>query len=134
MLKSYLAASAATFLVFVVIDFIWLSNAARLFYRPNLGALLLDRPALAPALVFYVLYGFGLALLVVRPSVDAGSVVTALWMGGLFGLVAYGTYNLTNAATLDGWSLKVTIVDMAWGSVLTGFSAAAGLWLATRFT
>ena len=111
MLKSYLAASAATFLIFVVIDFIWLSNAARLFYRPNLGALLLDRPALAPALVFYVLYGFGLALLVVRPSVDAGSVVTALWMGGLFGLVAYGTYGFLAHVLSTGTSCPVAWID-----------------------
>jgi uncharacterized membrane protein len=134
MLKSYLAASTATFVIFVVVDFIWLSNAARILYRPQLGALLLDRPVIAPAIVFYFLYAIGLALLVVRPAVDAGSIFTALWMGGLFGLVAYGTYDLTNAATLNGWSWKVTVVDMIWGSVLTGFSAAAGVWLAGRIS
>tara|TARA_R110002110_G_scaffold85816_2_gene223527 strand:- start:116411 stop:116815 length:405 start_codon:yes stop_codon:yes gene_type:complete len=132
MMKSYLAASAGTFVIFVVIDFIWLSVMARLLYRPELGDLLAGRPALAPAVVFYFLYVVGLALLVVRPAIDAGSVITALWMGSLFGLVAYGTYDLTNAATLSGWSWKVTVVDMAWGSILTGFSAAAGVWLAGR--
>jgi uncharacterized membrane protein len=134
MMKSYLAASAGTFVIFVVIDFIWLSTMARLLYRPELGSLLADRPALTPAVVFYFLYVVGLALLIVRPAVDSGSVITALWTGSLFGLVAYGTYDLTNAATLDGWSWRVTVVDMVWGSVLTGFSAAAGVWLAGRVT
>lgn len=134
MLKSYLPASTAAFVIFVVIDFIWLSTMARLLYRPQLGSLLLDRPALAPAVMFYILYAVGLAVLVIRPAVDAGSVTAAFWMGCLFGLVAYGTYDLTNAATLNGWSWKVTVVDMAWGMVLTGFSAAAGLWLAGRIS
>lgn len=130
MLKSIATASGAAFFIFVVIDFIWLSNAARLLYRPQLGSLLLDRPAITPAIMFYVLYGLGLALLVIRPAVDSGSLIGALWMGALFGLVAYGTYDLTNAATLRGWSWTVTVVDMAWGAFLTGVSAFAGVWLA----
>ncbi len=133
MLKSYAAASLATFVIFVVIDFIWLSNAARLIYRPQLGSLFLEKPVIPPAVAFYLLYGAGLALLVVRPSIDASSVVTALWMGALFGLVAYGTYDLTNAATLKGWTLPVTLVDMAWGAFLTGIAAAGGVWLGLKF-
>lgn len=133
MIKTYLLASAVAFGVFVIVDFVWLSNAARWLYRPQIGSLLLDRPVFGPAIVFYFLYAVGLALLVVRPAVDAGSVISALWMGCVLGLVAYGTYDLTNAATLKGWSLKVTVIDMAWGAVLTGFSAAAGVWAALRF-
>ena len=59
--------------------------------------------------------------------------LAALWMGALFGLVTYGTYDLTNAATLKGWSLTVTIVDMLWGAFLAGLSAAVGVWVALRF-
>ena len=73
-------------------------------------------------------------MLVVRPALDATSIFASLWMGALFGLVAYGTYDLTNAATLKGWSLTVTVVDMLWGSLLTGLSSAVGVWLALRFT
>lgn len=134
MLKSYAAASLITFVIFVVIDFIWLSNAARLIYRPQIGPLLLEKPVIPAAVAFYLLYGIGLALLVVRPAVDTGSVINALWMGALFGLVAYGTYDLTNAATLKGWSVKVTVVDMFWGSLLTGLATAGGVWIGLKLT
>ncbi len=134
MLKSYAAASLMTFVIFVVIDFIWLSNAARLIYRPQIGPLLLEKPVIPAAMAFYLLYGIGLALLVVRPAVDTGSVINALWMGAVFGLVAYGTYDLTNAATLKGWSVKVTVVDMFWGSMLTALATAGGVWIGLRLT
>lgn len=134
MLKGYAAASLITFVVFVVIDIIWLSNAARLIYRPQLGSLLLEKPVFSAAVVFYLLYGVGLAALIVRPAMAAGSPLTALWTGALLGLVAYGTYDLTNAATLKGWSLTVTLVDMAWGAVLTGCAAAIGVWLGTKLS
>lgn len=133
MSQSLIIASAATFVVFVVIDFIWLSIAARLVYRPHIGDLLLDRPVIWAAIAFYVLYSVGLALLVVRPAVDAGSLLTALWMGALFGLVAYGTYDLTNLATLRGWSVTVTVLDMVWGGILTGIASAAGVWIGLKF-
>lgn len=133
MLKSYAAASLVAFVFFLVVDFIWLSNAARLIYRPQIGPLLLDKPLLPAAVAFYLLFGVGLAVLVIRPALDASSIFAALWMGALFGLVAYGTYDLTNAATLKGWSLTVTIVDMLWGCILAGLSASVGVWVSLRF-
>jgi uncharacterized membrane protein len=41
-------------------------------------------------------------------------------LGALLGLVAYGTYDLTNQATLKEWPSIVTVVDLVWGSLLTG--------------
>ncbi len=133
MVKIYATASLVAFVFFLVVDIIWLINATRLIYRPHLGPLLLDRPVVPAAVAFYLLFGIGLAVLVVRPAVDATSILSALWMGALFGLVAYSTYDLTNAATLKGWSLTVTIVDMLWGAFLAGLSAAVGVWVAVRF-
>lgn len=132
MSQSHIIASVSTFVVFVIIDFIWLSIAARLVYRPHIGGLLLDRPVMGAAVAFYLLYAIGLALLVVRPALDSGSLLTALWMGALFGLVAYGTYDLTNLATLRGWSVTVTVLDMVWGGLLTGIASAAGVWIGLR--
>ncbi len=134
MLKTYAAASLVAFFFFLVVDIIWLSYATRLIYRPQIGPLLLEKPAVPAAVAFYLLFGVGLAVLVVRPALDAASIFAALWMGALFGLVAYGTYDLTNAATLKGWSLTVTIVDMLWGAFLAGLSAGIGVWIALRFT
>ena len=132
MSKAFTIASLSSFLILVVIDFIWLSNAVNFLYRPKLGGLLAEKPDLVAAVVFYLLYGVGMAVLVQRPAVAADSVFTALWMGAVLGLVAYGTYDLTNQATLKGWSVTVTVVDMAWGALVTGVSCAAGVWIAQK--
>jgi uncharacterized membrane protein len=77
---------------------------------------------------FYLLYILGVTVFAVLPGVDANSVLDAAWRGALFGLVAYATYDLTNAATLRGWPTIVVVVDMAWGAVLSATVAgvAAG--------
>ena len=60
------------------------------------------------------------------PAARAGSLARALATGAFFGLVAYATYDLTNLATLKGWPVAVTVVDICWGMVLTASVAAAG--------
>ena len=56
-------------------------------------------------------------------------IFDAFWMGALFGLVAYGTYDLTNLATIKNWSLKVTIIDLIWGGVLTSTVSSLSIWI-----
>lgn len=124
MLK-YLIAYVATAVVFFAIDFVWLTRAVG-FYRGEIGNLLLDEPKLGYAAGFYLLYVVGVVVLVVMPAVTAGSWVQALLMGALLGLVAYGTYDMTNMATLKGYTLRVALVDMGWGTFLTAVSALAG--------
>ena len=132
MSKSFLIAASSSFVILLAADFVWLSNAVNFLYRPRLGALLADKPVLWAAALFYVLYGIGLTFLVVRPAVSADSVFTALWTGALFGLVAYGTYDLTNQATLKGWSLTVTVVAVAWGATISAVAPALGVWFAQK--
>jgi len=132
-LLKYLIAYLATAVVFFAIDFVWLTRAVG-FYRGEIGSLLLDDPKLGYAAGFYLLYVVGVVVLVVIPAVTGGSWVQALLMGALLGLVAYGTYDMTNMATLKGYTLRVALVDMGWGTFLTAVSALAGYfvtrWLA----
>lgn len=132
MSKSLVVASLSSFVFLVVVDFIWLSNAINFLYRPRLGGLLAEKPVLWAAALFYVLYGVGMAVFAVRPALAGGGVLTALWTGAFLGLLAYGTYDLTNQATIKGWSVTVTIVDMAWGALVTGLAAAFGVWVAQK--
>lgn len=118
-----------TAVVFFAIDFIWLSTSNSRFYKANLGDLMLARPNVAAAVGFYLLYLVGVLALVVFPALRAGSVGQAVWKGALFGLVAYATYDLTNLATLKGWSGKVTVVDMIWGTFLTGIVSLISYYL-----
>lgn len=118
-------AYAATLIVFAVIDTLWLGAMGGRLYRPLVGEMLADKFRLAPAIAFYALYAAGLTFFAVLPGLGDQSWKRALLLGALFGLFAYGTYDLTNLATLKSWSLKLSLIDMAWGVVVSG--SAAGL-------
>ncbi|MDG2002557.1 MAG: DUF2177 family protein [Novosphingobium sp.] len=121
-------ASAAAFLT---LDAIWLSQMTSRFYRPALGDLLADKPRFGPAVAFYLLYITCVLVLAVLPALDKGGLAKAAALGAIVGLLAYGTYDLTNHATLKEWPVRLTLVDMAWGTFLTSLSACAG-YLAMR--
>lgn len=129
-IKLYLAALAAFFLI----DMLWLGLVARGFYQKYLGFLLSPKPNWAAAIVFYLLFVAGVLVFVVLPGLEANSLRLVLLRGALFGLITYATYDLTNLATVKDWPLTVTLVDLAWGTVLsTAVSVAgffAGRWLA----
>ena len=127
-----LVATLIASLIFLIIDVIWLSFATKSFYRPLIGNLLTDKPVMWAAALFYLLYVFGMALVVIQPCMDSTSLFKTVYTGFIFGLVAYGTYNLTNMAVLKGWSPTVTFVDMFWGGSLTAVSATTGLYLAKK--
>ncbi len=105
----------------IVIDALWLGLMLSRFYAPNIGHLLKDSMSLAPAVIFYILYAIALNVFVVIPALKNHTGYLDLFLLGLlFGLVTYGTYDLTNQVTLKNWPWKLTLVDMSWGSFLTG--------------
>ena len=132
MIKCMLVATLIASIIFLIIDIIWLSFATKSFYRPLIGNLLTDKPVMWAAALFYILYVLGMALVVIQPCLDSASLYKTVYTGFIFGLVAYGTYNLTNMAVLKGWSPTVTFVDMFWGGSLTAISATTGLYLAKK--
>lgn len=118
-MKTAIVAYLAAFISFLVIDYVWLAHVARNFYRDRLGELMLDKPNLGVAAAFYLLYMVAIVIFAVNPALEKQQWQTALLYGGLLGLVAYGTYDITNLATLKNWPVAVSIVDMIWGTVLT---------------
>ena len=119
--------------IFLIVDVIWLSITVKLVYKPNLGDLLNDKPVLWAAVLFYIIYMIGLTLIIIKPALASNSVLQAFWTGVIFGIVAYGTYNLTNMATVKNWSSTIVWIDMLWGGLLTGSSSAAGIYLTKTF-
>lgn len=117
------------FAVFLVIDAVWLTNAGRLIYTPEIGSLLKDKPDLVVAFIFYAFYAVGLLVFVVSPSLAAPGISKALMLGALFGFVAYATYDLTNLATLKGFTSKIAMIDLAWGTVLSASVSVVSVWL-----
>ena len=131
-MKLLLLATFCASIVFLIIDVIWLSFAVKQFYRPQLGPLLLDKPVMWAAALFYIIYVFGLSIVIISPNLHQEHMIKLLLQAFIFGFVAYGTYNLTNMATLKGWSPSVVIVDMFWGGFLTAFSSLSGILLAKK--
>jgi uncharacterized membrane protein len=115
----------ASMVTHIVLDAVWLGYLARDTYKRQLGALMAPRRRWGVAAAFYVIYAVGLVWFAVMPAAAAGAPVKALALGGLLGLVAYGTYDLTNLATLRDWPVAITLVDLAWGTVASAISAFA---------
>lgn len=128
----FLIALFAAGLTLMLLDAIWLSTMAST-YRRLFGDMLLDNFRLPPAVAFYVLYTVGLVVLVVLPAVDGHQGLGFVgFRGAILGLVAYGTYSLTNHATLKGYGSQLAAMDIAWGPVLTAAASLVAV-VATRF-
>jgi uncharacterized membrane protein len=122
-----------TLVAFLAVDMIWLGIMAPRYYRPTMGDIVLDTINLPAAIAFYVLYPIGLLVFAIYPALKSGSLTTALAHGALFGFFTYATYDLTNLATLRNWTWSLTVVDVAWGTVLAAASAAIAFTVITRF-
>lgn len=123
---TYALAYAATAFTFLVLDLIWLGYVAKPLYQQEIGPLLLEKFNVAAAVGFYLVFVAGVVIFAVAPALQSGSWKSALLYGALFGFFAYATYDMTNLATLKGWSPTVTFVDIVWGTFLTGTAAVAG--------
>jgi uncharacterized membrane protein len=132
-MKRYLVAYAVMLVLFPVLDFIWIGFAARGLYQAEIGQLLAPQPKLVAAAVFYAVYAAGVLIFAVAPGLDRGDWRRAFAMAALFGAVAYAVYDLTNLATLKGFTLKISLIDMAWGALMTGVVASLGRLAALRF-
>ena len=121
-LKVYLV----TLVTFLTIDILWLGLIARRFYAKYLGYLMSTKPVWSVAVLFYLLFVAGLLVFVVLPGLHAGSVKRVLLLGALFGLITYGTYDLTNLALIKEWPWLVTVVDLCWGTFLAAAVSYVG--------
>lgn len=129
----YIAAYVTAALVMGILDYLWLTNTVEPIYHKALGAIMADNPNMAAAVIFYLVYIVGILIFAVRPALASGDWKTAALFGALFGFFAYSTYDLTNMATLKVWSLKVTVIDIVWGTFLTGVTASAAAFAALKF-
>ena len=119
-------------LAFLVLDGLWLGVLMSSTYKELLGSLMLAQPKWGPAIVFYLMYVLGVVFFVVLPALARASARRAALAGAFFGLVAYGTYDMTNWATLQGWSAQLALMDMAWGGLLTCLASLSGYWAARK--
>lgn len=118
--------------VFLAMDLTWLGLVARGFYQEQLGYLMRPDGRVGAAVLFYLIYVVAVVVLVVAPAVEQESLGRAVWAGALFGLAAYAAFDLTSLALVRDFPVKVAVVDLTWGVVLTTSVSAAGFWAGVR--
>ncbi len=122
MIISYLL----TFIVFLMVDMLWLGIIAKNLYQKYLGSFLTDSINWTAAFIFYLIYVVGISIFAIYPAVNKESAFHAILMGALFGIFTYATYDLTNLSTLKGWPIPIVIIDILWGAVLSATVSFAG--------
>ena len=122
----WISAYLFTAVAFFAIDFLWLGSVAKRFYFSRLSHLLAEKINYPAAAGFYAIYVVGLVIFAVGPALEKSTWQTALTYGALFGFFCYATYDMTNQSTLKRWPATITVVDIAWGTVLSGVAATIG--------
>ncbi|MEM7664609.1 MAG: DUF2177 family protein [Pseudomonadota bacterium] len=133
MLKWIIAYGSAA-VVFGVLDAMWLRWAGPNLYRPVIGEIMAKDFNMGAAGAFYFLYLAGMMWFAVKPGLDSESVATALLNGVLLGALCYATFDLTSQAVFKVWATKISVMDIMWGALATGTTAAAATFITLRFT
>ena len=104
-------------LFFFIIDVFWIYFVATPMYKQEIPSLM--ELKIAPALLFYAIFLMGLIFFVVNPNQD-NTLLNVFLIGAFYGLVTYGTYDLTVYASMNIFSLKLVVADILWGMILSG--------------
>ncbi|ODJ59959.1 DUF2177 family protein [Brochothrix thermosphacta] len=130
-MKRYAKLFLTSAVIFLVIDLLWLAVISRQLYVDQLGGLM-GETRIIPAAIFYVLFMTGLLFFVIVPELNKNKLSYAILVGGFFGLICYGTYDLTNLATLENWPVVITVLDLIWGTFINAATAGLVFWIAKR--
>lgn len=108
------------FLLFMVIDQIWLGLISRNYYATYYEQIQKSpyRPHKPLAMVVYALLAAGVALFVIPHVKRTMRLKDAFLWGSLFGLISYGINDISNQAIFENWSWHLTVIDVLWGAFL----------------
>lgn len=129
----YAAAYIVALVVFGALDILYLTTIGAKLFKDVLGDIVAADVRMGPAIAFYLLYPAGIVFFAFAPALREMSLTTALVNGAVFGLLTYGTYDLTNYATLRNWTLNLTLMDLAYGAGLAAFTAAITYLITSRW-
>jgi uncharacterized membrane protein len=110
-----------TLTIFTLVDLFWLVKVAPRTYKKYIGHLMADKVNRVAAMLFYIIFIIGLVFFVINPHLQ--HLDRAIFSGAMFGFVTYATYDLTNLATLKAWPIKITIIDLLWGTFVTAVTS-----------
>lgn len=131
-MSRFLSAYLTIIVVMFVLDIVWLSIIAKPIYQEGIGHLMASQPNLLFAGIFYLVYAFGLMRFAVMPNIAKLGYKPTFLAATLFGFFVYASYDLTNLALLKGWPLSLSLMDITWGTWLSGVSATIGKWVFNR--
>jgi len=132
-MKKLIILYVITILTFVIIDALWIGLVARPLYDQYMGQLLVTNIRWLPAIIFYLMFVFGLVVFVLKPAIEDKNYPLTLKRALLYGFVTYGTYDLTSYITIDGFSLMIVVTDILWGITLTTLTTMITYYIFTRF-
>lgn len=122
-----------TFLVFIVIDLVWLGFIAKNLYRKHLGYLMVENVNWIAAIIFYMIFIAGILFFVINPSIEKDNIRYAILAGAFFGFITYSTYDLTNLATVKDWPIRIVIIDIIWGTILATSTSTLSFLIIKKF-
>ena len=129
----WIAAYLGMIVFMFVIDLIWLSVIAKSIYKQGIGHLTATEPNLIYAGLFYLVYVLGLLWFAIKPNCTLLDIKYAFVAGAAVGFLVYASYDLTNLALLKDWPLGLSLIDITWGTILSGISASVGKMILNRF-
>ena len=122
----WIAAYLGMIVFMFVIDLVWLNVISKSIYQQGIGHLMAAEPNLICAGLFYLVYVLGLLWFAIRPNYTLIGIKHVFVAGALVGFLVYASYDLTNLALLKDWPLGLSIMDISWGTLLSGISASVG--------
>ncbi len=113
MIKLYLT----TLFYFLIIDTIGIQSFVVKLYNKNLPSNLKINLDITSAIIFYLIFVFGLVYFVVSPLKNL-NLTSAILPSMVYGFVTYSTYALTVKAVFNVFNWEIVISDIIWGTIL----------------
>ena len=118
--------TSAAALTFLLGDVFVIPLVMRPMFKLALGSQMLDTLRLGPAALFYLIQICGLVWFAGLPFLRDGKSKLAGLNGALLGFVAYSCYEMTSWTIMRDWHIGLVVVDIAWGTFISGVSAFVG--------
>lgn len=133
-IKQLIILYVSILIVVAVLDLVWISVIAKNFYQLQSNGSMLEF-SMIPAILFYLMYPAAIVYFITRcnHSVKELDWKTVAVDSAILGFTAYATYNLTNLATIRNWAVRMSVVDMMWGTFVTTVSGTLGVIIASQF-
>ncbi len=112
---------------FLIVDAIMIIKVINPMFRENIGEVMKEDINLVIAAIFYLFFVIGIYWFGTNTGIKSNSVFLGVASAVFLGLLAYGTYEITNYVTIKGWTTKMAIMDILWGGILSGMTAYVGI-------